>query len=108
MITIGKVIEFFCGADGFCREYSLIVQKNQLEAKCGRKWRNCPSLLSYGEIGVILVCFHFGKSTMSWFCGFKLHLICNDKGDRLNFCLTKANVDDRNPEVFKRVIREAL
>jgi hypothetical protein len=42
-----------------------------------------------------------GKSTMGWFFGFKLHLICNDKGELLNFCLTKANVDDRNINVFK-------
>jgi hypothetical protein len=42
-----------------------------------------------------------GKSSMGWFYGFKLHLVCNDKGELLNFCLTRANVDDRNPDVFK-------
>jgi hypothetical protein len=42
-----------------------------------------------------------GKSTMGWFYGFKLHLICNDKGELLNFCITRANVDDRNPNVIK-------
>ena len=26
----------------------------------------------------------------------KLHLICNERGELLNFMLTKANVDDRN------------
>lgn len=41
-----------------------------------------------------------GKSTMGWFFGFKLHLVCNDKGELLNFCLTKANVDDRNENVM--------
>lgn len=41
-----------------------------------------------------------GKSTMGWFYGFKLHLVCNDKGELLNFCITKGNIDDRNPEVF--------
>lgn len=35
--------------------------------------------------------------------GFKLHLICNERGELLNFMLTKANVDDRNPEVFNRL-----
>lgn len=30
-----------------------------------------------------------GKSTMGWFYGFKLHLVCNDRGELLNFCLTK-------------------
>ena len=38
-----------------------------------------------------------GKSTMGWFYGFKLHLIINDKGQVLNFVITQANVDDREP-----------
>jgi hypothetical protein len=42
-----------------------------------------------------------GKSTMGWFYGFKLHLICNDKGELLSFCLTPANVDDRDPKTLK-------
>ena len=41
-----------------------------------------------------------GKSTMGWYFGFKLHLICNERGELLNFMLTKANVDDRNTKVF--------
>lgn len=38
-----------------------------------------------------------GKSTMGWFHGFKLHIVINDKGEILNFCITQANVDDREP-----------
>ncbi len=38
-----------------------------------------------------------GKSTMGWFYGFKLHLIINDKGEILNFTLTQASTDDREP-----------
>lgn len=38
-----------------------------------------------------------GKSTMVWFHGFKLHIITNDKGEILNFTITQANVDDRQP-----------
>lgn len=41
-----------------------------------------------------------GKSTMGWYVGFKLHLLCNEKGEILNFVLTKANVDDRNDDVI--------
>jgi hypothetical protein len=41
-----------------------------------------------------------GKSTMDCFLGFKLHLVCNEKGELLNFSLTKGNVDDRNPDVI--------
>jgi len=38
-----------------------------------------------------------GKSTMGFFFGFKLHLIVNEKGDLLNFQITQANIDDREP-----------
>jgi hypothetical protein len=38
-----------------------------------------------------------GKSTMGWFYGFKLHIIVNDKGEILDFMITRANVDDRMP-----------
>lgn len=38
-----------------------------------------------------------GKSTMGWFYGFKLHIVINDKGEILNFAITQANVDDRQP-----------
>ena len=42
---------------------------------------------------------------MGWFYGFKLHLICNEKGDLLNFMLTPGNVDDREPLRNKSFIR---
>ncbi len=45
-----------------------------------------------------------GKSTMGWYFGFKLHLICNERGELLNFMLTKANVDDRNIDVLNKLI----
>ena len=38
-----------------------------------------------------------GKSTTGWFHGFKLHIVINDKGEILSFCITQANVDDREP-----------
>lgn len=45
-----------------------------------------------------------GKSTMGWFYGFKLHLIINDKGEVLNFVITQANVDDREPLKNKKFV----
>ena len=36
-----------------------------------------------------------GKGTMGWCHGFKLHLVCNDRGEIITFCFTGANVDDR-------------
>ena len=38
---------------------------------------------------------------MCWFYGFKLHLVCNEKGELLSFCLTPGNVDDRDPQTLK-------
>lgn len=38
-----------------------------------------------------------GKSMMGWFYGFKLHIVINDRGEILNFSITQANVDDRQP-----------
>lgn len=41
-----------------------------------------------------------GKSTMGWYFGFKLHLLCNDRGELIDFVLTRGNVDDRDKMVF--------
>jgi transposase len=38
-----------------------------------------------------------GKTSTGWFFGFKLHLVVNDRGEILRFCLTPGNVDDRQP-----------
>lgn len=39
----------------------------------------------------------WGKNSMGWHYGFKLHLIINDRGELLAFKLTSANTDDRKP-----------
>ncbi len=41
-----------------------------------------------------------GKSTMGWFYGFKLHFVCNEKGEILSFYFSAANTDDRNVDAF--------
>jgi hypothetical protein len=38
-----------------------------------------------------------GKTSVGWFYGFKLHLVVNDRGELLAFCLTPGNCDDRKP-----------
>ena len=38
-----------------------------------------------------------GQTSMGWFFGFKLHLVVNDRGEILRFCITPGNVDDRKP-----------
>ena len=47
-----------------------------------------------------------GKGTMGWCHGFKLHFTCNDRGEIITFCLTGANVDDRNPKVWNVLAKE--
>jgi hypothetical protein len=44
-----------------------------------------------------------GKTSVGWFYGFKLHLVVNDRGELLAFCLTPGNVDDRWP--VSRLVR---
>ena len=41
----------------------------------------------------------WGQNSTGWFFGFKLHLVCNDRGHVLNWALTPGNVDDRKPVV---------
>ena len=36
----------------------------------------------------------------------ELHLICNDKGELLNFCITPANTDDRDLSVINPLIKK--
>lgn len=45
-----------------------------------------------------------GKCSMGWFFGFKLHLICNKKGELLNFMITPGDVDDRKPPEYKTFV----
>ncbi|KAA6310944.1 hypothetical protein EZS27_037840, partial [termite gut metagenome] len=184
MLTPDKIIEIFCMADDFCKEFDLAVQKHQIDTPDKKRYER-PSRMSDSEIITILIGFHFGtfrnfkhyylfyvqkhlrgefpnlvsynrfvelqrkvfipfvlflklicfgqctgityvdstcirvchnkrirrnkvfkglaeigKSTMDWFFGFKLHLLCNERGELVNFCLTKGNVDDRNQKVF--------
>jgi hypothetical protein len=44
---------------------------------------------------------------VDWFFGFKLHLVVNDRGELLAFCLTPGNVDDRRPvpKLLRRIQR---
>jgi hypothetical protein len=47
---------------------------------------------------------NWGKSSIGWFFGFKLHLIINDRGELLSFKVTPGNVDDRVP--VKDLVKE--
>lgn len=45
-----------------------------------------------------------GKCSTGWFFGFKLHLVCNEKGELLNFMVTPDDVDNRKPLEYKAFI----
>lgn len=45
-----------------------------------------------------------GKCSMGWFFGFKLHLICNEKGELLNFMITPGDIDDREPLKYETFV----
>jgi Transposase DDE domain len=42
----------------------------------------------------------WGKSSIDWYFGFKLHLIINEKGEILAFQITPGNIDERQPVPF--------
>lgn len=47
-----------------------------------------------------------GKSSTGWLYGFKLHLIVDDQGGIVSFCITPGNVDGRKP--VPRLVRPLL
>ena len=44
------------------------------------------------------------SGSMGWFFGFKLDLICNEKGALLNFMIMPGDVDDRKHLEYKAFI----
>lgn len=45
-----------------------------------------------------------GKSSVDWFYGFKIHLVCDHIGRLISYCITTGNVDDRTvlPELIRQ------
>ena len=191
MLTQDKIIEIYCIADDFCKEFAQEFKKLKTLPDVGKKRRNRSCEMSDSEIMTILLLFHFGtfknfkhyylhyigihlkkefpkqlsynrfiaiehrvfvpmmffintvcfgkctgitfvdstsikvchnkrikrnrvfegiaqvgKNTMGWFYGFKLHPVCNDRGELLSFCLTPANVDDRDPKTLQTLTKK--
>ena len=48
----------------------------------------------------------WGKNSIGWYFGFKLHLVINNRGELLAFKLTPANTDDRQsaPDLLSGII----
>lgn len=47
-----------------------------------------------------------GHSSTGWFYGFKLHLVINEKGEILSYCITPGNVDDRDLKTIDFLTKE--
>ncbi len=47
-----------------------------------------------------------GHCSLGYFFGFKLHIIINDKGELLNYSLTKANKHDADTNLIKRLVKD--
>ena len=79
-----------------------------LEKVCKHLRHLFPKVVSYNrivelqrEVVIPLALFIkkvlLGKCSMGCFFGFKLHLICNEKGELLNSMITPEDIDDRKP-----------
>ncbi|KAA6337825.1 hypothetical protein EZS27_014129 [termite gut metagenome] len=59
MFTLDKIIEIFCMADDFCKEFDLEARKHQIQTLDKKKYHR-PSRMSESETMTILIGFHFG------------------------------------------------
>lgn len=60
MFKTSNLVEIFCLADEFCKEFYKVVEGHQLTDECGKKRRNKPSKLNDAEVITILIAFHLG------------------------------------------------
>ncbi|SFE85186.1 IS982 family transposase [Nitrosomonas sp. Nm166] len=81
-----------------------------LSAECSSRFGRCSGI-SFIDSTRISVCHNrriwshqvtaafaaWGKTSVDWFYGFKLHLVINDQGELLSVKITAGNVDDRDP-----------
>ena len=47
-----------------------------------------------------------GHCSLGFFYGFKLHIIINDKGELLNYIVTKGNKHDANQDLVSRLVKD--
>ena len=71
----------FCLIDDFCTD--ILEQVEQYMLTCGKINRVFADSATRG------------KTSVGWFYGFKIHLICDHIGRLISYCITTGNVDDR-------------
>lgn len=47
-----------------------------------------------------------GKSSMGWFYGFKLHIVCNERGELLRVKITPGNVSDKDQQIVMEMFKD--
>ena len=60
MFKTSNLVEIFCLADEFCKEFYQVIEGHQLTDDSGKKRRNKPSKLNDAEVITILIAFHLG------------------------------------------------
>ena len=76
-----QLTTLFCLIDDFCTDISEQVEQYMLT--CGKINRVFADSATRG------------KTSVGWFYGFKIHLICDHIGRLISYCITTGNVDDR-------------
>lgn len=79
---------------GFMNVFQKMTAKEKLKFTDGSRLRVCEIKREFSH----KVCFGLAsksKSTMGWFYGFKLHIICNELMQILNLKITTATFDER-------------
>lgn len=58
MFKKSNLVEIFCMADEFCKEFYKVMEEHQIAVSSGKKHRNKPSKLNDAEVITILIAFH--------------------------------------------------
>jgi hypothetical protein len=103
-----SLVEVFCTVDDFCRRFMPSYEAS-LGACCGISYLDSTALAvrhnrRIAPHRVFAGLAARGRTSVGWFYGFKLHLVCNDRGDLLNVALTPGSIDDRQP--VRQLVRQ--
>ena len=98
MFAKDHIIEIFFKLDEFWKKFSRFSPK--CIGQTDRKKRHYPS--DYR----CLKHFYLNEVCGNMKDEFKMHLICNVRGELLSFAFTKGNIDDRKPLEDKQFIKD--
>jgi transposase len=97
---------------GFMKFFKSITKKEDLKLTDSTKLEVCKIKREFTN-KVAKNIAKKAKSSMGWFYGFKLHIVCNELMQILNFRITAGNIDDRKGldkiwnDIFGMIIADA-